>query len=65
MICYRDMTFCSGDGCKKFDTCPRALTDKVKAGAAKWWGGDGSDAPIARFAEPKKLSCYETDTQAR
>ena len=57
MLCFQDTTFCRGDGCAKFSTCHRALTDKVKADAAKWWGGD--DAPIAQFANPKELQCYE------
>jgi len=59
MIHYRDMTFCAGNGCTKFDTCPRALTEKVKADAAKWWGGD--DAPICRFSKPEKLECYRAE----
>jgi hypothetical protein len=56
MMSYRDTTFCTGDGCTKFDTCPRALTPVVEAAARRWWGGDG--APISRFAEPAKLDCY-------
>ena len=56
MLCFQDKTFCRGDGCAKFSTCHRALTDKVKADAAKWWGGD--DAPIAQFTNPKELKCY-------
>ena len=54
MMCYRDMTFCSGDGCAKFDACPRALTDKVKAAAEK------ASLLIARFEDPKTLKCYQT-----
>lgn len=60
MMCYRDMTFCTGDGCKKFDNCPRALTDQVRADAVKWWKSD--DAPIAFFESPKELPCYEPET---
>jgi hypothetical protein len=56
MMHYRDMTFCTGDGCTKFDTCPRALSPVVQAAARRWWGGD--DAPIARYTDPKLLACY-------
>lgn len=58
MMCYKDMTFCSGDGCTAFDRCHRALTDKVKEDAARWWGGD--NAPIAQFLNPKENHCYVT-----
>lgn len=54
---YRDMTFCTGDRCVKFATCPRALTPAVKAAAEKWWRGKG--APIDLFANPRAQSCYE------
>lgn len=53
MICYRDMTFCSGDGCRKFHECPRALTDDVKAAA------NDAGLYVAQFSEPRSLSCYE------
>lgn len=56
-MCYRDTTFCRGDGCTKFETCPRALTEEVQGRAEKWWGG--KDAPIAEFTEPKKLVCWD------
>jgi hypothetical protein len=57
MMSFRDMTFCPGDGCAKFDTCPRALTTAVQDAAKRWWGGDG--APISRFTDPRALTCYE------
>ena len=57
MICYKDRQWCTGDGCKAFDGCPRALTDKVRADARKWWGEDS--APIDIKSEPKKAKCYE------
>lgn len=57
MMTYRDMTFCTARECSKFSDCPRALTDKVEAQAEKWWGGPG--APVARFANPKELICYD------
>jgi hypothetical protein len=54
---YRDMTFCTGDGCTKFGPgCGRSLTDSVKEAAARWWGGEG--APISVMADPKELPCY-------
>jgi hypothetical protein len=52
MMCYRDMTFCTGGGCANFDTCSRALTQEVKDGAEK------IGLPIARFTEPTKLECF-------
>lgn len=61
MMCYRDMTFCPATHCAKFETCHRALTDKVKAAAKAWWKGD--DAPIAVFSEPEKLDCFEQETE--
>ncbi len=56
MISYKDMTFCRGDGCTKFATCPRALTPAVELAAKAWWGSD--NAPLNWFMEPKKLKCY-------
>jgi hypothetical protein len=57
MIAYRDTIFCTGDGCMKFGSgCKRSLTESVKAGAARWWGGDG--APISVMGSPKDLPCY-------
>jgi hypothetical protein len=55
------MTFCRGDGCKAFDACPRAITEKVEADARRWWGGD--DYPIAQWENPKALKCYEHPTE--
>lgn len=52
MMCYRDTTFCSGDGCAKFWDCPRALTQEVQGRA------DAAGLQISQFMEPKKLSCY-------
>jgi len=56
---FMDMTFCSGDGCKNFATCPRALTEKVLLEAKIWSGGIG--AGISQFATPRKLECYSGD----
>ncbi len=49
---YRDRTFCSGNGCIKFDTCPRALTEAVKLQA------ENLGYLVSQFAEPKELDCY-------
>lgn len=57
MISFQDITFCPGDGCVKFGTCPRALTPEVHAAAEKWWGEPGP--PIARWEKPSALSCYD------
>lgn len=70
MLCYKDMTFCSGGNpkCSKFgdgeNKCPRSLTPKVREHAAKWWGeGTDTGPPIAQFTEPEKLECYTNDQQ--
>jgi hypothetical protein len=56
MICYRDRTFCPFyDECKHGETCPAALTPKVKEDAEKWWGKP--DAPIAYYVD--KPECFE------
>lgn len=57
MIGYRDRTFCTGDGCKRFAVdCQRSLTKEIKDQAERWWGG--KDAPITRFTNPRELECY-------
>jgi len=57
MICYRDMTFCPFNGCKRFGVdCHRSLTEDVRREANEWWGVDG-EAPIAQFVD--KPDCYE------
>ena len=56
MICYKDMTFCEERTCDNFDTCNRALTDKVQAEADEWWGKGRGIAPIARWTE--RPVCY-------
>lgn len=57
MMCYKDMTFCHGAGCKDFDGCPRAFTPEVQAAADKWWGTEG-EAPICFFNDPTEVSCW-------
>lgn len=52
MMTYRDMTFCSGDGCLQFSKCFRALTPEVKAKAKK------IGLPVCQFSNPKELECW-------
>jgi len=49
---YKDMTFCSGDGCTQFKRCFRALTQDVEDRAEK------IGLPISQFCNPKELDCY-------
>ena len=49
---YKDMTFCSGDGCTQFKRCFRALTQDVEDRAEKL------GLPICQFTNPKELDCY-------
>lgn len=53
---FQDRTFCSGDGCTKFDACPRAFNAAAEKAAAAWWGGPG--APVSLFMFPRTLNCY-------
>ena len=58
MMGFRDTTFCTATTCTKFDKCHRALTEKVKEDAEKWWGG--KDYPIALLYHPEQhMDCYE------
>jgi hypothetical protein len=67
MICFKDMTFCDGNGgkCKKFgEGCHRSLTEEVEEAAEKWWNPEGKTekkncAPICRYSDPTKIDCYE------
>jgi hypothetical protein len=52
---YRDMTFCAGDGCTRFKTCFRALTNEVQEKAEKL------GLPISQFVTPTELDCYRKD----
>jgi hypothetical protein len=52
---YKDMTFCSGDGCTQFRKCFRALTKEVDDRAEKL------GLPISQFSNPKELDCYIED----
>ena len=57
MIFYRDMTFCRGDGCVKFNECPRALTEAV------WKKAEEFGLPVSQFTDPKELKCYEKEEE--
>jgi len=49
---YKDMTFCSGGGCTKFDGCNRALTNKVQQNA------DKAGNLIAEVLDPRQMPCH-------
>ena len=53
MTTYKDMIFCSGDGCANFKACFRALTPAIKKEAHK------AGFLIGRFSDPKQLKCYK------
>ena len=59
MTCYRDKTYCTGEGCANFRGCPDELThlDISKAKAL----GLG----ISYNASPKDLPCYVTPNNAK
>lgn len=57
MICYRDMTFCSGDGCAKFGLCHRSLTDEVR------YNAQSAGLNISEFAEPRHLDCWQAERE--
>ncbi|GAG05049.1 unnamed protein product [marine sediment metagenome] len=61
MMCYKDRTFCPFTECTDSDKCRVALTQQVKADAARWWGSD--DAPIATYLE--KPECYTNATRGK
>lgn len=50
---YRDITFCRGAGCIKFDFCPKALTADVQDAA------DEAELRVAEYEFPAELPCYE------
>jgi hypothetical protein len=52
MICYKSMTFCSGDGCSKFGPCFRSLTPEVREAA------NAAGLEIARHLDPKSEPCW-------
>jgi len=55
VICFRDMTFCHFEKCKKFYECERGYTDNVKKQAEKWM----KHPPVCFFVE--KPNCYEEE----
>ena len=59
MLRYKDMTFCPAGDCDNFGQCFRELTEKVKHDA------ELADMPIARFANPEKLECYNTNAKGQ
>lgn len=61
MICYRDKTFCSGGAprCASFASCPKALTDDVKARA------QAVGLYIASYVAPEAMPCYSRTAKAQ
>ena len=58
MLCYRDMTFCGFKNCTNFDTCCRALTEKVQFEA------EAFGLPTSRYISPPP--CHtETKTKEK
>jgi hypothetical protein len=55
MLSYRDRTFCTGNGCARFSSCPRALTPEVREGAR------AAGLPVSQFSEPRGLDCWEPE----
>jgi hypothetical protein len=55
MMGYADKTWCNDKSCLNFESCPTALTAKVRKKAIEWWGNE--DAPILIYMD--KLDCYE------
>lgn len=51
MICYRDMTFCCSKNCK--NNCGRKLSEEIKQGAKKWWGGKDYPISMSEFCDEK------------
>lgn len=49
MLCYMDRTYCVSPGC--VDKCGRKLTDKIRAEAVAWWGGEGAPIAMSDFCD--------------
>lgn len=58
IMAYGDKTFCPFKECNNFNSCHRALTDKVHEAAKEWWGGD--NYPLAVYVNPP--ACYENES---
>jgi hypothetical protein len=57
MMCYRDKEFCTHEICADFESCPDALTPRIKIEADLWWGSKG--APICIHEEKTKPECFK------
>lgn len=52
MIHYRDMTFCTQTGCKRFGVdCRWSYTEQVQQRAVKWWGNDNAPVALSAFTQ--------------
>lgn len=57
MLCYKDRWFCeSHKTCQFGEMCCRALTEKVKEDAKRWWNREDSEPPISTVEKPE---CYK------
>jgi len=56
-MCYRDMTFCKEDTCRKREDCFRYFSKEVREEAERWWGG--SDVPVCYYIETPP--CFERE----
>lgn len=58
VLCFKDKTFCTADGCANRHSCDRYFTKELHDEAVKWWGSE--DYPIAYYTQPPK-SCYKKE----
>ena len=62
MLCYKDRWFCTSyKTCQFGEMCCRALTEKVKESAKKWWNNNQSEPPISTVEKPQ---CYKQIKQS-
>jgi hypothetical protein len=55
MITYRDMTFCTGEGCQSFSRCLRAFTPEIAQAARN------SGRPVSLMRPSPEMDCYIPD----
>jgi hypothetical protein len=59
MLCYKDKTYCAGDGCARHPHhCRIALTDEIRADAKRL------GLLISERAEPRALTCWTDQVPA-
>lgn len=52
MITYRDMTFCTGDGCQAYSKCLRAYTQEIAEAAGR------SGRLVSLMSPSPELECF-------